>query len=188
VNSRGLFLTAEKQFLSYKQPTKSYSSSIIASNLIDGNVTTIEIGDMIKLCHPQLNLQINKGAFDIWLSTEPDSDQHISIITNSDLKTVAATEKILSRDQSCIKVAYSQIDNQYIYNLSDIKAVAIGSKIYSWNGFNRILYIQQAKQSEEIELRITGITKKLREDVAQLTIEENTLYNSLVDRLIKILR
>lgn len=88
------------------------------------------------------------------------------------------------------KYYYAKINDQkhdilFVEVLSDENVII--------NSLKSINYKQQQypikniwKDSENtyVELRITGITKDLRSNVVQLEVEENTLYNTLVDRLL----
>jgi hypothetical protein len=64
----------------------------------------------------------------------------------------------------------------------------IDGKHYGWKGMQKILLAQPTRIAEKIDLRVTGITKDFRSNVVQLTVEEDTMYNTLIDRLLVILK
>lgn len=196
LSSRGLYLAAEKQFFSYKQPTKSYSSSILTTKDLMEGVEQIEIGDLIHIIHPGINMQKLDDCYDIYLSHDLQNDNKIVTILTK--QGVAFPENILLKDYCFIRIKKS---NTSSYEVSDITGLITGNQLYKYSAcrisdttaeqYNtpyKILSFENSQQIQPVTLRITSISKTLRENVAQLSVEENTLYNSLVDRLITILK
>ena len=70
-----------------------------------------------------------------------------------------------------------------------IKGVFYGSENFMfYNSISsRILSIEEDYDSTPVELRITGISKDLRSDIVQLTVEENTLYNTMISRMVYLM-
>lgn len=190
LNSRSLYLAAFKQFATYKKPTKSYSSSFISSNDLLNTVNNIVIGDIVHIIHPCLNTKVSRNSYDIYLSENvKESVDFISVLTTrynevkEENEYLAYTEKVLLQDYCFI-----QSEKGADYDIEDVVAIIVGNKMYDYENANRILRIENTREIKPIELRISGISKSLRSYEAQLTVEENTLYNSLVDRLIAILK
>ena len=71
---------------------------------------------------------------------------------------------------------------------SMIKEIYVNKEIFNAYNYNSVEALEKVYKSEPVKLRVTGVTKDLRSKVAQLTVEENTLYNTLVDRLIYFLQ
>ena len=81
--------------------------------------------------------------------------------------------------------------NQYLdfdIEKSVIQEIYINGEIFNAYNYNSVEALEKVYKSEPVKLRVTGVTKDLRSKVAQLTVEENTLYNTLVDRLIYFLQ
>jgi hypothetical protein len=70
-----------------------------------------------------------------------------------------------------------------------ITQIIVNDKVYDFSPTgNHILNVEKVYNNAPIQLRVTGVTKDLRGSTAQLTVEENTLYNTLVDRLLAMLK
>jgi hypothetical protein len=70
-----------------------------------------------------------------------------------------------------------------------ITQIIVNDKVYDLSPTgNHILNVEKVYNNAPIQLRVTGVTKDLRGSTAQLTVEENTLYNTLVDRLLAMLK
>jgi hypothetical protein len=181
ITSRGLYLSAEKQFLTYKQPSKSYSSSVITSLDLYNISTTVEIGDRVLLTHPGLNMKVVESHYDIYLNDHTPSSTTVAMInrniTSHDLQDV----DIILQQQNFVRIK----TDTYPQYLTDL---FIDGKHYGWKGMQKILLAQPTRIAEKIDLRVTGITKDFRSNVVQLTVEEDTMYNTLIDRLLVILK
>ena len=52
----------------------------------------------------------------------------------------------------------------------------------------RIIGVNRVVDEQPTELRITGITHDLRSDIYQLQVSEYTMYKTLVDRLLSVIK
>ena len=181
ITSRGLYLSAEKQFLTYKQPSKSYSSSVITSLDLYNISTTVEIGDRVLLTHPGLNMKVVESHYDIYLNDHTPSSTTIAMINENITDNILQDVDVVLQQQNFVRIK----TDTYPQYLTDL---FIDGKHYGWNGMQKILLAQPTRIAEKIDLRVTGITKDFRSNVVQLTVEEDTMYNTLIDRLLVILK
>lgn len=80
-------------------------------------------------------------------------------------------------------------DDQFKYPGVNILYIDYNGNRFSQQSLSKhILSISSKVTSESIKMRINGVKKNLRSNVATLQVEENTLYNTLVDRLLYFLR
>lgn len=80
-------------------------------------------------------------------------------------------------------------DDTFQYSRANILSIKYNGLSYSEQSLSpHILSITPKFYSEDIKMKINGIKKKLRSNTASLTVEENTMYNTLVDRLLYFLR
>lgn len=181
ITSRGLYLSAEKQFLTYKQPSKSYSSSVITSLDLYNISTTVEIGDRVLLTHPGLNMKVVESHYDIYLNDHTPSLTTVAMINENITDHTLQDVDIILQQQNFVRIK----TDTYPQYLTDL---FIDGRHYGWKGMQKILLAQPTRIAEKIDLRVTGITKDFRSNVVQLTVEEDTMYNTLIDRLLVILK
>lgn len=201
----GLYSSAYAQLLSYSQPTKSYSASCITNYDLEETATDIKIGDIIEVKHPFLKETIKNNCIWIHLSSKVEllKQSMVDIIYSKNTgttdspssSTIVLHSKVLKMDFNKILVEFN-LEN---YNIENIQCLYIGnSSKYSYYNDNhglendhhdrRIIAIEYFYEQEPIRLNITGITKDLRNNVIQLTVEENNIYKILVDRLVYYLQ
>lgn len=180
LTDKGLYTSAMKQFLIYKEPTKSYTNSMITTDDIINAHNEIKVGDIISITHKDLNLKPINKTYELFLSMNIPHADIIHIKKSNQNFYIPC--KILFIDYNFLKF-YCDED----LSTSAIESIIINDTVYDLKGKNRIVSFQQSKHFAPINLRITGVSKDLRSKIAQLTVKENTLYNTLIDRLISIL-
>lgn len=201
----GLYSSAYAQLLNYSQPTKSYSASCITNYDLEETATDIKIGDIIEVKHPFLKEKIKNNCIWIHLSSNVELfkqsmvdiiySKSVGIESNPSYLNIVLHSKILKTDSNKILVEFD-LEN---YSIDNIQCLYVNnSSKYSYyndnHGFEndhndrRIIAIEYFYEQEPIHLNITGITKDLRNNVIQLTVEENNIYKILVDRLVYYLQ
>lgn len=195
ITDEGLYAAAYKQFLTYQQPTKSYSSTYITNYDIENIEENVDIGDIVELHHQHINEVLDIKSFIITIPKIPAIINTIILhYQNAELGEDKieykdyyenTTYEVLENNKILIKT------NKYLYfdiENSIIKEIYINGQIFNAYDYNIVESFEKVYKSEPVQLRVTGITKDLRSKIAQLTVEENTLYNTLVDRLIYFLQ
>lgn len=185
IDSRGLYLSAEKQFYLYKKPNKSYQLSAVSTNDLMDEITTINIGDIIYLHHNQINLKEIEN-FKIFAF----SDKQIVVD-----KQIAIIQVVRKNNLYQLYADIISTYNQYIVvNIHDyqegdqIQGIILDQKLFSFQGSKRIMWIKNYTLPEKVKMRITGIEYQLNSKSAKLIVEENTLYNTLIDRLLMLIK
>jgi hypothetical protein len=85
-------------------------------------------------------------------------------------------------------------DQYIVVNIHDykngdqIQGIILDQKLFSFQGNKRITWIKNYALPEKVKMRITGIEYQLNSKSAKLIVEENTLYNTLIDRLLMLIR
>lgn len=189
ITDDGLYTASFKQFQIYQKPTKSYSSTYISTEEVENVGENANIGDLIELCHENLNESIDEKSFIISLKNISDIITNIIVEYydqfNDTIKKENCAFDLLENNKLLIKMSkYLSFDIKTCV----IKNIYINGKIYNAYEYNSVEVIEKVYKNNPIKLRITGITKGLRSKIAQLQVEENTLYNTLVDRLIYFLQ
>lgn len=184
LTNRGLYLAAEKQFNLYKNPTKSYKSSVISTDNLVNVLQTVNIGDIIHLHHNQLNIKKVDKLFKICLNEQidciPNDSVIIELISNNVTVYIKGVVRMTQNNDIIIE---STVDP----TSDTITSIFINDYRIGFQGSTRILNITQYAVSEKIEMRVTAIDRNLKSGLINLTIEENTLYNTLIDRLLTLL-
>lgn len=180
ITNKGLYTSAMKQFLTYKEPTKTYTNSMITTDDILSVHDEIKIGDIISITHRDLNLKPVDKTYELFLSNAlPRAD---IVYVKKDDQDFYISCKVILNEHNFLKFYCNEDLSNAI-----IESIIVNDVVYDLKGKNRIVSFQQSKHFEPVNLRITGVSKDLRSKIAQLTIKENTLYNTLIDRLVSIL-
>lgn len=200
ITDDGLYTAAHKQFLTYHQPTKSYSSTYITNYDIEEHEEQIEIGDLVELQHNHLKERLDKKSFILTLNDIIQAEEvivryEVPKIVIEDGKEVVIYDDdegnyenaIFQQDKDKILIKMNN-NLEFDIETSIIREIYINGRIYNSYDNNSVKMIEKVYKSEPVKLRVTGVTKDLRSKLAQLTVEENTLYNTLVDRLIYFLQ
>jgi hypothetical protein len=178
-------LSAEKQFNLYKKPNQSYQLSAVSTNDLMDKITAINIGDIIYLHHNQINLKEIEN-FKIFAFSDKQ------MVINKQMAIVqVARENVVHQLYAEIISTYNQymVVNIHDYQKGDqIQGIILDQKLFSFQGNKRITWIKNYALPEKIEMRITGIEYQLNSKSAKLIVEENTLYNTLIDRLLMLLK
>ncbi len=151
------------------------------SMITDADYDTIQIGDKVKVYNDLLFqkkmkniifVQTKDGSAFNSLATsitvEEDGDREEYSIINKERLTNSTSRLTLDR-----KIPYYQFD---------------GTTFTNTNPQQELTILDYAYVSEPVELQITGITKTLREQSMQLTVQNNQTINSLVDKLLYSIR
>lgn len=185
IDSRGLYLSAEKQFNLYKKPNQSYQLSAVSTNDLIDEITTINIGDIIYLQHNQINLKEVEN-FKIFAFSDKQ------IVINKQIAIIQVVRENISHQlYADIISTYDQyiVVNIHDYKKGDqIQGIILDQKLFSFQGSKRIIWIKNYVLPERVKMRITGIEYQLNSKSAKLIVEENTLYNTLIDRLLMLIR
>ena len=82
-----------------------------------------------------------------------------------------------------------KVVNIHDYQEGDqIQGIILDQKLFSFQGSKRIMWIKNYTLPEKVKMRITGIEYQLNSKSAKLIVEENTLYNTLIDRLLMLIK
>ena len=194
ITDDGLYAAAFKQFLTYQQPTKSYSSSYITNYDLESTEEYIEIGDSIELYHDYLKDVVDPKSFIIKSDKLPPVIDEVIVcyedprIEQGAIKYNTYYETVLFELSGNKLLIQTNKYKNFDIDSSIIKEIYINNKVFNAYNYNSIESIEKVFNQEPVSLRITGITKELRSKIVQLEVEENTLYNTLVDRLIYFLQ
>lgn len=198
ITDDGLYAAAYKQFMTYQQPTKSYSSTYITNYDLEDVGENVEIGDLVELQYQHINEELDHKSFIIKTDSLPTVIKNIVVKYENQIEN--ELDEVVELSQPIYEnVTYERQENNRLlikmgkYNAFDIensmiKEIYINGEIFNAYNYNSIEALEKVYKSEPVKLRVTGVTKDLRSKVAQLTVEENTLYNTLVDRLIYFLQ
>jgi len=183
LTSSGLYGAAVKQFATLCYPTVDYSATMIDYSMItDADYDTIQIGDKVKVYNDLLfqkkvknmilvqtkdGSAFNSLATSITVGEEGSDPEEYSII-NKERLTNSTFRLTLDR-----KIPYFQFH---------------GTTFTDTDPQQKLTILDYAYVSEPVELQITGITKTLREQNMQLTVQNNQTINSLVDKLLYSIR
>lgn len=194
ITDDGLYAAAYKQFLTYQQPTKSYSSTYITNYDLEEHEEVVEIGDVIELQHDHLKEVLDTKSFIVTVDyREPIKEVLVRYINPTVVNGAINYDKeymenaVFKQDQNKLFIKMNKNLN-FDIEKSIIKEIYINGSIYNSYDYNSVKMIEKVYKSEPVRLRVTGVSKDLRSKLAQLTVEENTLYNTLVDRLIYFLQ
>jgi hypothetical protein len=190
-----VYIFANKDNSSHNHPTKF---RLYRFTMIDNGV---KVRDLV----PCVNKNGEVGLYDLVtrkvftqqgeLSTEfstgdvlqisSAASEVVGVISKSYDKTVRGYINKIENNKVTLEIS----DNQFDINTCTVTDIGLGNDIYGFKPKQkRILCIEPVFDSKPVSLRITGITKDLRGSNTQLTVEESTLYNTLVDRLIYMLK
>ena len=127
-----------------------------------------------------LNANGENSAF--WDITDEDRREAFFV---SNYKASTAKVHSVSGGKLMLEITNADFNSEQ----HQITQIIINDKVYDFSPTgNHILHVDKVYNNAPIQLRVTGVTKDLRGSTAQLTVEENTLYNTLVDRLLAMLK
>ena len=191
----GLYTAALKQFLQYNKPTASYNASYITmGDLVDAQ-EDVNIGEIIKIKQNMFNENIKTNWAKLTVNEDVQKN-NLAILKYYDYE---AASKQVGYTHSTAIVEISNIinrrqiiicDKEKTFNINNhiIKSITIGNNEYGYMSKRKIECVEKVYENKDLELRVTGVSKDLRSNVTQLTVEENTIYNTLVDRLLSLLK
>lgn len=141
----------------------------------------VEIENLEKLISNQL-------LFDI----EVHNDSVYFISNKNIIEYIASPQykkPILVNKISPLLIEVKVDDENFSFPESNVIAVTVDNQRYSFDPLQKhIVSLSKKTNPQFIKLRIESITKSLRSNKTTLKIEENHMYNMLVDRLIYFLR
>jgi len=183
LTSSGLYGAAVKQFATLCYPTVDYSATIIDYSMItDANYDTIQIGDKVKVYN---DLLFQKKVKNIILVQTKDGSAFNSLATS-----ITVGEEGSDPEQYSI-INKERLTNNTFRLTLDKKIPYFqfhGTTFTNTDPQQKLTILDYAYVSEPVELQITGITKTLREQNMQLTVQNNQTINSLVDKLLYSIR
>ena len=152
------------------------------SMITDANYDTIQIGDKIKVYN---DLLFQKKVKNIILVQTKDGSAFNSLATSITVGEEGSDSK-----------QYSIINKERLTNSTFRLTLDKKIPYYQFHGTTftdtdpqqELTILDYAYVSEPVELQITGITKTLREQSMQLTVQNNQTINSLVDKLLYSIR
>lgn len=152
------------------------------SMITDANYDTIQIGDKVKVYN---DLLFQKKVKNIILVQTKDGSAFNSLATS-----------IIVGEEGGDSKQYSIINKERLTNSTFRLTLDKKIPYYQFHGTTftdtdpqqELTILDYAYVSEPVELQITGITKTLREQSMQLTVQNNQTINSLVDKLLYSIR
>ena len=151
------------------------------SMITDADYDTIQIGDKVKVYN---DLLFQKKMKNMVLVQTKDGSAFNSLATSITVK-----ESVLSEQYSIINK--ERLTNSTFRLTLDKKIPYFqfhGTTFTNTDPQQKLTILDYAYVSEPVELQITGITKTLREQNMQLTVQNNQTINSLVDKLLYSIR
>jgi hypothetical protein len=149
--------------------------------ITDADYDTIQIGDKVKVYN---DLLFQKKMKNMVLVQTKDGSAFNSLATSITVK-----EGVLSEQYSIINK--ERLTNSTFRLTLDRKIPYFqfhGTTFTNTDPQQELIILDYAYVSEPVELQITGITKTLREQSMQLTVQNNQTINSLVDKLLYSIR
>ncbi len=190
LSSTGLYMSAYKQFSAYKNPTKSYSGYYISNTDLDLIEENIQIGDIIQIYIDNLNDNLDSSRFKVILDKNLHNICNVVVeynYYNNGWNTRITDATLIDYERNIIELKIE--DGTFDIEKCIITSIKTDNGIFDFTrDNNNIISIEKTYNNKPIKLYINGITKDLRSNIAQLNIEESTLYNTLVDRLIYLLK
>lgn len=126
------------------------------------------------------------------LTDKTASQTLINLVSDSVNKVRMAKIHDIYKNQLIIEINNNTINTanpEFNINQHEVLDIKIGDITYNFSPKGpHILNIEKLYDTKPVQLRVTGVTKDLRGATAQLTVEENTLYNTLIDRLVYMLQ
>lgn len=180
LTSEGLFAVASKQFKINNQPTKSYSISYITTDDLLPYNAAIKIGDHIQVYTGELESNLSNRRFFAQIRRETKGLKIGSTLTfvNGNGEKISGKVNSVEYDalyynvELLLREPLERYDDIYDY---DVEGGYIINTLIPYN------------DSKPTRLRVSGISKKLRENTTSLTVENNTLVNKVMDKLLAML-
>lgn len=190
---KGLYTAAYLQFKINSKPEVNYNISYIKSEWIEDSNTIINVGDKIKIYQHNLNEEYDNEQAEFVLDYNLKDTKNILVCyyqTDTGKKCYFTPADFQIINDNKILIIDSQIKN-FWNNSIFIDSIIIPNKNITFK-FNdsayRIIGVNKVVDEQPIELRITGITHDLRSDIYQLQVSEYTMYKTLVDRLLSVIK
>lgn len=181
----GLFNSAQRNFLTYNNPTQNFSSTVIDANFLEDFNNIATVGDFVEVNHPYLNEEEQENYFQVNLLNYRYADSHSIAVQYAD-KNGTHIQKVQATGQNNSILFFIDTPNTVV---NIIAIIANGKKYgFEYNDTHRILSVQKAKIPQTIRLRITGIQQTLRSGTTKLVVEKRTLYNTIAGRLAYLLK
>lgn len=151
------------------------------SMITDANYDTIQIGDKVKVYN---DLLFQKKVKNIILVQTKDGSAFNSLATSITVEEDGDREEysIINKERLTNSTFRLTLDKKIPYFQFH------GTTFTNTDPQQELTILDYAYVSEPVELQITGITKTLREQSMQLTVQNNQTINSLVDKLLYSIR
>lgn len=151
------------------------------SMITDADYDTIQIGDKVKVYN---DLLFQKKVKNIILVQTKDGSAFNSLATSIIVEEDGDREEysIINKERLTNSTFRLTLDRKIPYFQFH------GTTFTDTNPQQELTILDYAYVSEPVELQITGITKTLREQSMQLTVQNNQTINSLVDKLLYSIR
>lgn len=193
IDYKGLYAAAYLQFKINSKPEVSYNISYIKSEWIEDSNTMINVGDKIKLYQPNISGEYDKEQVEFVLNHNLKNVKNIIVSYYCIDKTKEfffkpANFQIIDENKILINDGYIK---EYWNNGIFINSIIIPESniVFKFNNNSyKIIGVNSVASEQPVELRITGITHDLRSDIYQLQVSEYTMYKTLVDRLLSIIK
>lgn len=179
ITSSGLYAAAVKQFYNYNHPLPSYSASYInTDSLLDTDIP-VKLGDSVLVYQPELFNKDDKQKLILQVPRSWDySTNQLYFVSTSNRKYPVKIDDIITDNSSYILYCSCREE----IDVKDIQYFYVG------NQQQRITNVFYQQQSQPVKLRISGITYDLRTNVNQLTVEDYNLLNTVIDKLLYMIK
>ncbi len=150
--------------------------------ITDADYDTIQIGDKVKVYN---DLLFQKKMKNMILVQTKDGSAFNSLATSITVEEDGSESKqysIINKERLTNSTFRLTFDRKIPYFQFH------GTTFTDTNPQQELIILDYVYVSEPVELQITGITKTLREQSMQLTVQNNQTINSLVDKLLYSIR
>lgn len=178
LTSEGLFSAAYKQFKIYSDLNKDYNISYLTTDDLLPFNSVIKVGDHIRVF-------VKEVFYD-------NSNKHFSYLIRKNNLTLRLGETLMFKnDDSTIYGIIINLQEDHIYYTAEVlfkEGLEDPNDIYSYRNEDYIIDgILPTFEEKPIRLRVNAINKKLRESTTSLTVEDKTLINQVVDKLLTLI-
>lgn len=194
IDWNGLYSVSWTQFQKIKQPTQSYSLNYIQSDWVEDSDVIVLVGDKVRLQHQYVKDVRDDNKVEIVTSNKVPQGGLALITLWSKGDDTPTTQTIKIDNYKVVNDNHIILNNEKLQQYWDndqstvITKLVINNVTYTASGYNRILSIEPVYRNQAIDLRVSGVTHDLRSDVYQLQVEDFTLYKTLVDRLLYLIK
>jgi len=173
-----LFSAAYKQFKIYSDLNKDYNISYLTTDDLLPFNSVIKVGDHIRVF-------VKEVFYD-------NSNKRFSYLIRKNNLTLRLGETLIFKnDDSTIYGIITNLQEDHIYYTAEVlfkEGLEDPNDIYSYRNEDYIIDgILPTFEEKPVRLRVNAINKKLRESTTSLTVEDKTLINQVVDKLLTLI-